>query len=224
MKGWKYGFLFVLAAALLTGIGALVLKGRHTPLIVLGVAAAATVPFFVQYEKQHRPAIRLVLVGVMTALTVAGRLLFAPLPGFKPVSALTVLTALYLGPGAGFMTGALAALLSNFFFGQGPWTPFQMLAWGLIGWVAGLLAEPLKRHRVWLAVYGAAAGIFYSLVLDLWTAVWLDGAFLPARYLAALAASAPFTALYAGSNLIFLLVLCRPVDRIFTRLQQKYDL
>lgn len=224
MKKVKTGLWWVLAAALLTGVGALLLKGRHTPLIVLGVAVAAMLPFFILYEKQHRPVIRLVLVGVMTALTVAGRLMFAALPGFKPVTALTVLTALYLGPEAGFMTGALSALLSNFFFGQGPWTPFQMLAWGLIGWGAGLLAGPLKGRRVGLAIYGAAAGIVYSLVLDLWTAVWLDGAFLPARYLAALAASAPFTALYAVSNVIFLLALHRPVGRIFTRLQTKYDL
>ena len=160
----------------------------------------------------------------MTALSVAGRVLFAAIPGFKPVTALIVLTAMYFGPQAGFMTGALSALLSNFYFGQGPWTPMQMLAWGMVGFLAGLFAKRLQKSRVSLILYGAFAGVLFSFVMDIWTVLWWDGGFNAARYAAAIVSSAGFTAVYAVSNVVFLLVLAKPVGRVFARLQQKYGL
>ena len=100
--------------------------------------------FITGFERKVTGTRRMVLVAVMTAISVLGRFI----PFFKPITALTVITAMYLGGEAGFLVGSLSALLSNFYFGQGPWTAFQMLAWGLIGYVAGLIAESLKRNRV----------------------------------------------------------------------------
>lgn len=77
---------------------------------------------------------------VLAALAAAGRILFAPIPDFKPVSAIAIIAGVVFGRKSGFMVGALAALASNFFFGQGPWTPWQMYAWGLVGYGARLLA------------------------------------------------------------------------------------
>ena len=81
--------------------------------------------FLAGFERRELGTRRMILVSVMTALSVLGRML----PVIKPITALTVLSAMYLGPEAGFLTGALSAVLSNFIMGQGPWTPFQMLAW-----------------------------------------------------------------------------------------------
>ena len=192
--------------------------------ITLCVAVLACVPFFLTFEKSRAGAQKLALLAVMTALSVAGRVLFAALPGFKPVTALVVLTAMYFGPQAGFMTGALSALLSNFYFGQGPWTPMQMLAWGMVGFLAGVFAARLRKGRVSLLLYGAFAGVLYSFVMDVWTVLWWDGGFNAARYAAALLSSAGFTAVYAVSNVVFLLLLSKPVGRVFARLQQKYGL
>ena len=89
------------------------------------------------------------LTAAMTALSVSGRFLFAMLPGFKPVTAIIIITALYFGAQAGFMTGALTALISNIYFGQGSWTPFQMLAWGIVGLLGGILSGYLKKNK-WL--------------------------------------------------------------------------
>lgn len=155
------------------------------------------------------------LIAVLTALSVVGRLLFGALPGFKPVTAMVVLTAMYFGSEAGFLTGALTAVLSNFYFGQGPWTPFQMFTWGLLGFVAGYLRNRLKSSAVFLAVYGAFAGVAFSLLMDVWTALWIDGAFNPARYGAAVATSLGYMAIYAVSNVVFLLLLRKPMGRHF---------
>lgn len=85
----------------------------------------------------------MVPLAVMAALGVVGRTVFQliPLPNFKPVSAIVIITAIAFGPEAGFMTGALTAFVSNFIFGQGPWTPWQMFCWGMIGFVAGRLQK-----------------------------------------------------------------------------------
>lgn len=94
---------------------------------------------------------KIALIAVMTAMSVAGRFVFAALPGFKPVTAVVVLCGMYLGADAGFICGALSALISNCYFGQGPWTPFQMLVWGIIGLVAGLSGKQLQKAglRLW---------------------------------------------------------------------------
>ena len=77
----------------------------------------------------------------MAAMCVVGRTAFSivPLPNFKPVTAIVMITGIAFGPEAGYLTGALAALLSNFLFGQGPWTPWQMFSWGIVGFLTGTL-------------------------------------------------------------------------------------
>ena len=122
------------------------------------------------------------------------------------------------------MTGALTAVLSNFYFGQGPWTPFQMFTWGLIGLFAGLLSEPLKKSRIFLCLYGIAAGVLFSMLMDIWTVLWWDGTFQLIRYLAAVASSLPVMAEYAVSNVIFLLILTKPVGEKLERVKTKYGI
>lgn len=110
-------------------------------LIGLVFLAACAIPFFLVFDKKKPQARELVPIAVMSALGVVGRTLFAivPLPNFKPCSAIIIITAVAFGPEAGFLTGALTGFVSNFIFGQGPWTPWQMFCWGMIGFIAGLL-------------------------------------------------------------------------------------
>ena len=213
----RYGLPFV-GIPLLVILGALVFRGRQYLLISLGVAAMALLCFVAGFERKKTGARRLVLVAVMTALSVAGR--FIPL--FKPVTALTILTALYLGGESGFLVGALSALLSNFSFGQGPWTAFQMLAWGMIGLVAGYLAGPLKKHRWPLLLYGLVSGVVYSLLMDVWTVLWVDGGFQGGMYRSVILAALPHTALYALSNVAFLWLLAKPIGEKLERIRIKY--
>lgn len=119
----------------------------------------------------------MIIVAVMVSIAVVGRILCTPLPGFKPVTAVIVITAMYFGGEMGFLTGALSAIISNFYFGQGPWTPFQMFVWGLIGLIAGIIADPLKRSKAALIFYGIISGVIFSLLMDVWTVLWWDGSF-----------------------------------------------
>ena len=103
--------------------------------------AISAVPFLLVFERRRPQARELVPIAVMSALAVVGRTVFSivPLPNFKPCSAIIMITAIVFGPETGFLTGALTAFVSNFIFGQGPWTPWQMFTWGLLGFLTGLM-------------------------------------------------------------------------------------
>lgn len=205
-------------------LGAVIFREKNYAFISLCVLVLACVPFIVSFERKRTDVKKLVLMAVMTALAVVGRILFAALPGFKPVSAIVIITALYLGGEAGFMTGAASALISNFYFGQGPWTPFQMCAFGLIGLFAGVFSRPFRKNTLALYTYAAITGIAYSLFLDLWTVIYTYGEINLAYYEALVIASLTFTIEYAVSNVVFLLFLEKPIGRILNRVKTKYGI
>lgn len=210
----------LIAIPALVALGALISPERTYMLIALGVAALSLLLFCAGFERRQTGSRRMVLTAVMIALCIVGRFI----PFFKPVAALTILTAMYLGAEAGFLTGAMAAALSNFFFGQGPWTPFQMLAWGLIGLAAGHLAPVLKSRRWALLLCGLFAALLYSLVMDVWTVVWYEGSLDWGLYAAAMLTALPHTLLYALSNVVFLALLAKPIGSKLARVRVKYGL
>lgn len=199
-------------------LGATVFSDKGYAYVTLLVTMLSLLLFIAGFEKKRTGTRRLILVAVMVALSVAGRFL----PLFKPITALTVLTAMYLGSEAGFLTGALSAVISNFYFGQGPWTPFQMMSWGLIGFTAGLLAQPLKRHKWFLLCYGVIVGVAYSFIMDIWTVLWYNGTFQRTLYTGALLSAIPYTCVYALSNVLFLLLFAKPFGQKLERIQVKY--
>lgn len=213
----RYAIPFGLIPALVA-LSAFVFDGQRYLIISLGIAVLALLLFMTGFERKNIGSRRMVITAIMTALAVFGR--FIPL--FKPITAICVMTAVYLGAEAGFFCGSLSVLISNFFFGQGPWTPFQMLGFGLIGLFAGYLSRALLKNRVLLLLYGVLAGVGYSFVMDIWTVLWYSGAFDWKLYTAAIVSAAPFTALYAVSNVIFLLILQKPVGNKLDRIKIKY--
>ena len=198
--------------------GSLLFDEQKHIFVSLLVAFLSLVLFITGFEKKITGTRRMVLVAVMTAISVLGRFI----PFFKPITAITVITAMYLGGEAGFLVGSLSALISNFYFGQGPWTAFQMLAWGLIGFIAGLMAEPLKKNRILLLAYGVLSGIAFSFIMDVWTVLWYSAGFDIELYLLSLKAAIPHTILYAVSNFIFLFVLAKPFGEKLERIKLKY--
>ncbi len=186
-------------------------------------AVLCCVPFFLSFEKRKPAARELVLIAVMVAFSVAGRFIFAVIPFFKPITAVIIISAMYFGSSAGFMTGAMSAVISNIYFGQGAWTPFQMFCWGIIGFLAGLLnRKGLLEKPALLCVYGIFAGALYSLFMDIWTVLSAEGVFSLSRWLAAMAAALPITAVYCVSNVVFLLILRKPLGRKLLRLKEKF--
>ena len=202
----------------LTLAGSIVFDRKRHIIISLAIAVFSLLLFAAGFEKQRTGIRRMVIAAVMTALCFAGRFI----PFLKPISALTIITGIYLGGETGFLVGAMTAVLSNFYFGQGPWTAFQMLAWGLIGLVAGILSDPLKRSRVFLLIYGAAAGLMYSFIMDIWTVLWYAEGFDLKLYIAALGTAIPYTASYVISNVLFLSLLAKPFGEKLQRIKNKY--
>lgn len=189
---------------------------------ILGMVLLSQALFFAGFERKTVGSRRLVIAAVMTAISVLGRIIFAPVPGFKPITAIVVITAIWLGGETGFLVGSMSALISNFFSGQGPWTPFQMFAWGMLGLIAGYLAGPLRKSRAALCVYGAFAGAAYSLFMDVWTVLWYNGELRWDMYLSALVTAIPYTISYAASNVVFLLLLGKPLGEKLKRMKVKY--
>ena len=208
-------FVLIPAVAI---FGTLLFDEKRHLFISFFVAILSLLLFYASFEKRSTGSRRQVIVAVMIALCVVGRLI----PFFKPITAITVLAAVYLGSESGFLVGSLAALISNFYFGQGPWTPFQMLAWGLIGLFAGVLSSPLKKSRAALLIYGVGSGILYSLVMDLWTVLSYQDGFSLTLYLTAVATALPHMLLYAVSNFVFLWFLAKPFGEKLERIKIKY--
>lgn len=210
----------LIPAVILAGV--FVFREKAYAWISLAVAILSVGLFYTTFERKKEKARKIVVIAVMTTLSVVGRFVFAAIPGFKPITAIVVITAVWLGGESGFLVGSLSALISNFYFGQGPWTPFQMLAWGLIGLFAGYLSAPLKKSRLLLSLYGIFAGVAFSLIMDVWTVLWYQGGFSIRLYAAALLTALPYTVSYAVSNVIFLLLLGEPFGRKLERVKIKY--
>ena len=225
IKKTAAGFVVFLLIPLTVALGVWLFKDRKYNIISAIVAFLSCVPFFIRFEKGVNGARELVVIAVMTAFSIVGRLVFAPLPGFKPVTAFTVISGVALGPEAGFLVGSLSAVVSDFFFGQGPWTPFQMFSWGILGFIAGiLLFRSKKKNLLLICLLGAAGGAAFSLMMDVWTTLSLDGGFLWQRYVANVISSLPFMGIYAASNVIFLLVLTKPFLSKLERIKTKFDI
>ncbi len=198
---------------------------ENTAILTVLAALASAVPFFLHFEKKAPRPRDIMPIVVLAAIAAAGRIIFAPFPNFKPVSAIVIISGASFGRQSGFLTGALAALSSNMFFGQGPWTPWQMYAWGLIGYLAGLFCQSrifYKPFAVYL--FGFFASLLYGFFLDSWHLV---GFFSPVTWQAAVlvyGAGLPFSLLHAAATVIFLLPTYRVWRGKIGRIRDKYAL
>jgi len=204
-------------------IGVVLFNDRKYMLISILVAFLSCLPFFIVFEKGRKTGRELVVIAVMSAISVVGRIIFAPIPGFKPVAAVVIITGMTLGAEAGFITGSMTALASNVFFGQGPWTPFQMFAWGIIGFLSGLFFFGRKKiNIIGIILAGVLSGVLFSLIMDIWTTVSVSGEFIMDEYILNITAAIPVTIEYSVSNVIFLIVLEKTFREKLLRIKIKY--
>ena len=216
--------LFLGIAALL-GVSVFCWGNRQYYLTSFLLAGLMLLPFLLRFEGRRPGARELVLLASMAALAVAGRAAFYWLPQCKPVCAIVILTAVAFTPEAGFVTGAAAGLISNFFFGQGPWTPWQMLGFGLVGFLGGVLFSGRKVQLVPLLLYGFfSVLIVYGVLLD--TASMLMYNAVPSwqLWLATCASGFVFNLIHAGATAVFLLLLYKPLFSKLARVKEKYGL
>ena len=191
-------------------------------LVVLAVGLAGG---FAWYERSRPSARILALVASLSALAVVGRLAFAPIPNVKPTTDIVLLAGFALGAAPGFAVGATAAVASNFFLGQGPWTPWQMAAWGAVGIAGALLARATRGRELgrWpLALACGAAGAGFGAVLDayLWT---LSGEGGFASYVAISGTSLPYNLAHVIGNITFCLLLGPAFVRALRRYRERFE-
>jgi energy-coupling factor transport system substrate-specific component len=189
--------------------------------VVLAALAAG-----VAWYEHGRPSSRLVaVVAALAALAVAGRVLLAPLPNVQATTDLVLLSGYALGGGPGFAVGAVGALASNVFLGQGPWTPWQMVGWGAIGVFGAALARtPLRPRRATLAMACALAGLAFGAWMDLFTLVNFAAERSGDTYGAIAAASLPFNVAHAIGNALLALALAPGFVRMLGRYRRRFEI
>jgi energy-coupling factor transport system substrate-specific component len=178
---------------------------------------------FAWYERSRPPAKVLSLVAALAALATVGRIAFAPIPNVKPTTDIAFFAGYALGPVPGFAVGAVAALASNVFFGQGPWTPWQMVGWGAAGLLGGLVARTFGRElgRWPLAGFCALAGVMFGMLLDGYQ--WVQGAGQDLdHYLAVSATSLPYNAAHVLGNIGFCLLLGPTFVKALSRYRRRF--
>lgn len=179
--------------------------------------------FFLSFENR-RPALRDIMPIVVLCIVASfGRVVFNFIPQVQPVTAIVIISGITFGPQTGFMSGALSALISNMYLGHGPWTPWQMLAWGTVGALAGLLGKSkIVKHPAVYCTYGFLAGFLYSMITDVLTISTLGQALNPGIVLIVFATGIVFNISHSVGNVIFLLLLFGTFNRKLERIKTKY--
>ncbi|MBQ7901461.1 MAG: ECF transporter S component [Clostridia bacterium] len=185
------------------------------------------IPVLLGFEASKPKSRELVIISVLCAVTVAGRSAFYMLPQFKPVAALVILSAVCFGAEKGFLVGAVSAFVSNIFFGQGPWTPWQMLCFGAVGYVAGLIfAKGIVRpSRITLTVYGGVAiMVLYGGIMNPASVIMYQPEPTWEMIVSSYVMGIPYDAIHAVSTMFFLWFASEPMIEKLERVKIKYGI
>ena len=188
-----------------------------TILVVLAIAA-----FFFEFERAAVGSKEVALVGMLGTVAAVSRIPFAAIPSVQPCTYLIICSGYVFGPVAGFMVGAMTALVSNFFLGHGPWTPYQMFAWGL----AGVSAASLRRFSLntkWLIVFGIIWGYVFGAIMNLWFWTAFVYPLTPRTFVIAQLNSVWFDTFHAIGNAIFLGLFGKKTISILERFRKKFQ-
>lgn len=219
--------MILLAIPLTIYVGIYFFGDRKYYFISLLIILESMLPFALIFESRKPQARELVIIAVLCAIGVAGRVAFFMLPQFKPVVAVVIIAGVAFGGEAGFLVGAVTGFVSNMFFGQGPLTPWQMFAFGIIGFLAGILFRKglLLRSRTALCVYGGLATfLIYGGIMNpaamltsqpnpTWDMLW-------PYYLQGI----PFDLVHALATVVFLYIAAEPMLEKLDRIKVKYGL
>ncbi|MGI6711211.1 MAG: ECF transporter S component [Bacillota bacterium] len=189
--------------------------------IMIGLALFA---FFRRFEKSAVSSKEIALIATMASLAAILRVPFAIVSGLQPTTFLVMLSGYVFGAQSGFMVGALAALVSNFFLGQGPWTPWQMFCWGMCGAAAAFLGRRSDGFKpVSFAILGGVCGYLFGWVMNIWHWVGFIYPLTWKTFLATYGVSIPFDTLHALGNVIFSIVFGKSIYHILIRFKKKIN-
>ncbi len=193
------------------------------------IILCSIVLFMWSFERRKPRTREVVVISVMISLAVVGRLTFFMMPQFKPCAAIIIIAGIMLGKQAGFMCGAITAFASDFFFGQGPWTPWQMIAFGLIGLVSAIVfgedCLESKGIKYKLCFFGFVITFWgYGIIMDTATVLMYTDSPNIKALITAYAAGVYFNLVHGISTVFFLWVLAMPMLKKIRRVKIKYDM
>ena len=203
------------------------LGSRSYYIISAAVVVLAILGFFLAFENRKPQAKEIVVLAVMCAIAVAGRAAFIAIPFFKPVAAVVIITGAALGAQSGFLCGSISMLVSNFIFGQGSWTPWQMVAFGIIGFLSGIIFynKPQRQKPIAMSIFG-----FFGLMLITGPILDMSSIFMAAQLpdfagvMGIFLAGVPVNAVQGVSTIVFLLILAKPILLKIHRIRIKYGM
>ena len=220
-------FLILLAIPFTIYSGIHFFGDRKYYFISLLIIIETTVPFLMVFENRHPKARELVIISVLCAIAVAGRTAFIMIPQFKPVVALVIIAGVCFGGETGFLVGAVTGFVSNFFFGQGPWTPWQMFAFGIIGFLAGIVFKKglLRKTRASLCIFTFVTTIIiYGGIMNPASVFMMQTKITKEMLFAAFASGLPFDLVHAASGAFFMWFISAPMIDKLERIKVKYGL
>ncbi len=203
-------------------VGYALLHQRKYYFISLMLIVEAVTAFFLSFE-ERRPQMRdIMTIAVMSAITALSRAMFYMVPAVKPMAALTIISGVGLGSVAGFVVGALSMLVSDIFFGQGPWTPWQMFTMGLLGFLGGLFFRNNKKRTMAISVFGALAVlIIYGGIMNPASILMYQENVTAKMLLASYIPGFPIDCIHAVATFVFLWLLTDPMLKKFARVKKK---
>jgi ATPase components of various ABC-type transport systems, contain duplicated ATPase len=208
-------------------LGTHFLGERRYLIISILVILEMMMPFILSFEKRKPKARELVIIAVLCAIGVASRAAFFMLPQFKPIVAIVIIVGVSFGGDTGFLFGALSALIGNMFFGQGPWTPWQMFALGVIGFMAGIIFNNglIKRTKLLLCVFGGLATlVIYGGIINSSTIFMYQNTLTWQMFTVTYVRGLPFDIIHSVATIVFLMVLGKPILGKLERVKIKYGL
>ncbi len=207
--------------------GVYLLGDRKYYFISILIIIETIIPFAVHFEKRKPSARELVVISVLCALGVAGRSAFFMIPQFKPVLAIVIISGVCFGGETGFLVGAVTGFVSNMFFGQGNWTPWQMFCFGIVGFVAGIVFKKglLKKSRTVLCVFGGVATlVLYGGIINFGSVLMYQPYPTPEMIASSYAWGLPVDLIHAASTVFFLWFMAEPMMEKLERIKSKYGL
>ncbi|NMA03633.1 MAG: ECF transporter S component [Clostridiales bacterium] len=216
---------FIIPITILFGM--FFLDDRKYYFISLLMVIYAIIPFAMIFENRKPQARELVIIAVLSAIAVAGRGAFFMLPQFKPVIAIVIIAGACFGAESGFLVGAIAGFVSNLFFGQGPWTPWQMFCFGIIGFLSGVLYKKgiLKNTRLSLCIFGGLSTFFiYGGIINISSLLIFMPRFSWKALLATYVSGFWFDIVHTAATVFFLYIISQPMIEKLERVKTKYGL
>lgn len=194
-------------------------------LVSVIILLISMLPFLLSYEKSMPSARELALIAVLISIAVTSRAVFYLIPQFKPIGAVVIVSAVCLGAERGYIVGAFSAFISNFIFGQGIWTPFQMAALGLVGFMAGIIFKKIKPNKWFLSIIGfLLTFVLYGIIADTSSVIFLADDFNASAAIAVYAAGVPFSAVFGGTTALFLFLFGEEFIKKLNRINIKYGI